>query len=116
MTRERRKGERMKLHSLVEAAGIDTSSAQFFERARIEDVSDAGCRFSLQHSVQSGTFIALKPLGEHGESLPDEHWRLFVAMWVKGDGERFAAGVRSVLREELAGSPVPASRGTTRRH
>jgi hypothetical protein len=89
------------LHSPIEVAGIDSAGRQFNERVALEDVSDAGCHFSLGHAVQPGAIVALKPLEQHGKSQTDEHWRLFLVIWVKRKGEHCTVGVRSLLESEL---------------
>jgi hypothetical protein len=101
MTDQRRADERLALHSPIEVAGIDSAGRQFNERVPIEDVSDAGCRFSLGHESQPGGIVALKPLGQHDRSQTDEYWRLFLVIWVKRKGKRYTAGVRSLLEFEL---------------
>ena len=102
MTEQRRADERLALHSPIEVAGIDSAGRQFNERAALEGVSGACCRFSLGHEVQPGAIVALKPLERHGKSQTDEHWRSFLVIWVKRKGKRCTAGVRSVLECELA--------------
>lgn len=104
----RRENERLILHSPVKIAAIDDSGTQFCESARLEDVSDIGCRFSLRHRLQPGTVVALKPLGPAGEDSSTEPWRLFLVIWVRAASPRATAGVRCLLEHELRDSDAPA--------
>ena len=109
MTRERRVDERFRLHSPVEVAAVDACGEQFQEETRVEDISDAGCRFSLQHEVRPGAFVALRPLGEDGRRSAGEPWRLFVVMWMRQRGNGSDVGARGVRNRELMDlSPVQA--------
>jgi hypothetical protein len=114
MTDQRRADERLALHSPIEVAGIDSAGRQFNERVPLEDVSDAGCRFSLGHKVQPGAIVALKPLGQYNKSQTDEHWRLFLVSWVKRKGKRCTAGVRSLLECELLDTDSLAARAASK--
>jgi hypothetical protein len=115
MSRERRADERLKLHSPIEAAGLDTSGAQFHERTRLENVSNAGCHFSLRHAIQLGSVVAIRPLGPLGDGHPGEDWRLFVVIWVNRKGNCSAAGVRGIFDAELRDTCVPADRAAVKR-
>ena len=57
MIHERRAQSRFFLHSQVEITGVDESGLQFAERARVEDVSDLGCRFSIRGAVHEGSIL-----------------------------------------------------------
>jgi hypothetical protein len=102
MTDERRAGNRFLLHSWVEITGVDESGLQFAERSRLEDVGDSGCRFSMRGAVHQGSVLGVKPLGPEGENLMDEFPRLFVIIWVRSKGDRFAVGARSLREDELS--------------
>ena len=114
MTDQRRADERLALHSPIEIAGIDSAGRQFGERVPLEDVSEAGCRFSLEHEVQPGAIVALRPLDQHGEHHPGEYWRVFQVIWVRRKGKSCTVGVRSLLESELMDpyslAPYPASK------
>jgi hypothetical protein len=115
MIRERRADERLKLHSPIEAAGVDASGEQFHERARLENVSGAGCHFSLRHVIELGSVVAIRPLGPRSESDPGEDWRLFVVIWVGRKGKRSAAGVRGIFETELRDTCLPTDRAVVKR-
>jgi hypothetical protein len=66
MRDERRVDKRFLLHSWVEITGVDSSGLQFAERSRLEDVGDAGCRFSLRGAVHKGSVLGVEPLGPEG--------------------------------------------------
>jgi hypothetical protein len=83
MITDRRAHKRLFLHSQVEITGVDESEFQFAERARVKDVSDSGCRFSMRGAVHEGCILGVEPLGPEGEKLSDEFPRLFVVMWVE---------------------------------
>jgi hypothetical protein len=102
MTSERRADNRFLLHSPVEITGVDEAGLQFAERSRLEDVGDLGCRFSIRNAVQQGGILGVEPLGPDGESFQDEFPRLFVAIWVKGKGNRRTVGARSLREDELS--------------
>ena len=102
MTDERRSDNRLLLHSPVEITGVDDFGLQFAERSRLEDVSDLGCRFSMQNAVHQGGILGIEPLGPDGESLPDEHLRLFVIVWVNLIGDRLTVGARTLREDELS--------------
>lgn len=102
MINERRAYKRLFLHSQVEITGVDQSGLQFAEHAAVEDVSDLGCRFSIRGAVKGGSILGVKPLGPEGENLSDEFPRLFVVIWVKHKGTRWAVGARSLREEELS--------------
>ena len=85
---------------------MDESGLQFAERARVEDVSDLGCRFSMRGAVHEGSILGIEPLGPEGENLSDEFPRLFVVIWVKRKGNRLAVGARSLREEELSDACV----------
>jgi hypothetical protein len=101
MINERRAYKRFLLHSPVEITGVDESGLQFAERARVEDVSDLGCRFSMRGAVHRGSILGVKPLGPEGENLPDEFPRQFVIIWAKRKGDRLTVGARSLREDEL---------------
>ncbi|MGA7795058.1 MAG: hypothetical protein WCA19_18625 [Candidatus Acidiferrales bacterium] len=102
MIDDRRAYKRLFLHSQVEISGVDESGLQFAERARVEDVSDLGCRFSMRGAVHEGSILGVEPLGPEGENLSDEFPRLFVVIWVKRKENRLAVGARSLREEELS--------------
>ena len=102
MREERRADKRFLLHSWVEITGIDESGLQFMERCRLEDIGDAGCRFSLRAAVHRGSVLGVKPLGPEGENLVDEFPRLFVIIWVKRKGSGTTVGARSLREDELS--------------
>jgi hypothetical protein len=106
MINERRAYKRLFLHSQVEITGVDESGLQFSERARVEDVSDLGCRLSIRGAVHKGSILGVEPLGPEGENLSDEFPRLFVVIWVKRRGKRLAVGARSLREDELSDSGV----------
>lgn len=108
MTTERRADKRFLLHSWVEINAIDSSGLQFAERARLEDIGDSGCRFSLRGTVHPGGVLGIKPLGPDGENLLDEFTRLFVIIWVKRKGNRLTVGARSLREDELSDGGVHA--------
>lgn len=100
MINDRRAYKRLFLHSQVEITGVDESGLQFAEQARVEDVSELGCRFSIRGAVHEGSILGVEPLGSEGEKLSDEFPRLFVVVWVKRKGDRLAVGARSLRQEE----------------
>ncbi len=102
MREERRADKRFLLHSWVEITGIDESGLQFVERCRLENLGDAGCRFSLRAAVHRGSFLGVKPLGPEGENLGDEFPRLFVIIWTKRKVNRTTVGARSLREDELS--------------
>jgi hypothetical protein len=102
MTDERRAGKRFLLHSCVETTGIDESGLQFAERSRLEDVGDSGCRFSMSGAVHQGSVMGVNPPGPEGENLTDEFPRLFLIIWVRRKGDRFAVGARSLREDDLS--------------
>jgi hypothetical protein len=102
MTNERRADKRFLLHSWVEITGVDEWGLQFAERSRLEDVGDSGCRFSMRGAVHQGSVLGVKPLGPEGENLLDEFPRLFVIIWAKRKGDRFAVGARSLREDEIS--------------
>jgi hypothetical protein len=106
MTIERRAYKRFLLHSPVEITGVDESGLQFAERARVEDVSDLGCRFSIRGAVHQGSVLGVTPLGPEAENLLDEFPRLFVIIWAKRKGDRLTVGVRSLREDELSDGGV----------
>ena len=92
---ERRRAERRILvHVPVEVTEVDGEGRSFTERTFIEDVSDFGCRFSTRGLVQQGDTVAVKLLGPHGNSLPDEEPRLFEIMWVARKERGTTVGAR----------------------
>lgn len=91
---ERRADKRLLLHSPLQITGIDDTGFQFVEQTRLEDVGNAGCRFSMRNEVRCGTILGLELLGPDGEGLPEEHRRFFVALWVKREGDRRIVGAR----------------------
>jgi len=109
MINDRRAYKRLFLHSQVEITGVDESGLQFAERARVEDVSDLGCRFSMRGAVHEGSILGVEPLGPDGENLSDEFPRLFVVIWVKRNENRLVAGARSLREEELSDSSFDAN-------
>jgi len=106
MTVERRAYKRFLLHSPVEITGVDESGLQFAERARVEDVSDLGCRFSIRGAVHQGSVLGVMPMGPEGENLLDEFPRLFVIIWAKRKGDRLTVGARSLREDELSDGGV----------
>jgi hypothetical protein len=106
MTVERRAYKRFLLHTQVEITGVDESGLQFAERARVENVSDLGCRFSIRGAVHQGSVLGVMPLGSKGEKLLDEFPRLFVIMWAKRKGDRLTVGARSLREDELSDGGV----------
>ena len=108
MTEERREDNRFLLHSQVRISGIDESGLQFVERARVEDVSDLGCRFSIRGAVHQGSVVGVEPLGSEGENLLDEFPRLFVIIWVKRKRHRLTIGARAMREDELSDGCFPA--------
>jgi hypothetical protein len=80
VSEERRAGKRFLLHSLVEISGVDAAGLQFVENSRLEDVGDAGCRFSLRHVVLQGCVLGVEPLGPEGENFADEFPRMFLVV------------------------------------
>jgi hypothetical protein len=109
MINERRAHSRFFLHSQVEITGVDESGLQFAERARVEDVSDLGCRFSIRGAVHEGSILGVEPLGPEGDNLSDEFPRLFVVIWVKRKGNRLAVGARSLREDELSDADFHAN-------
>jgi hypothetical protein len=101
---ERRTDARLALHAQVEVSGIADSGQQFGERARLEDVSALGCRFTIENEVQTRSLLGVEPLGENGEKLSDEFPHLFVVLWVKPNGKRLTVGARSLTEKELTDS------------
>lgn len=114
MINERRAYKRLFLHSQVEITGVDESGLQFAERARVEDVSDLGCRLSIRGAVHEGSILGVEPLGPEGENRSDEFPRLFVVIWVKRKGNRLAVGARSLREEELSDSGFHANFSATK--
>ena len=108
MTVERRAYKRFLLHSQVEITGVDKLGLQFAERARVEDVSDFGCRFSIRGAVHQGSVLGVMPLGPEGENLLDEFPRLFVIIWAKRKGDRLTVGARSLREDELSDASIQA--------
>ena len=109
MINERRAHSRFFLHSQVEITGVDESGLQFTERARVEDVSDLGCRFSIRGAVHEGSILGVEPLGPEGENLSDEFPRLFVVIWVKRKGNCLMVGARSLREDELSDAGIHAN-------
>ena len=101
VTGERRADRRFLLHTPVQITGVDGKGMQFAERARVEDISDLGCRFEMHAAVHRGSILAVKPLGFNGEDLADEFARLFLVIWVKRTGDQLTVGARSLREEEL---------------
>ena len=112
MINDRRTDHRLLLHSQVEITGVDDAGLQFVESSRLEDVSDLGCRFSIQNAVHRGSILGIEPLGPDGESSRDEYSRLFVVIWVKRESDRLMVGARSLLEDELSGVDI-ATNGST---
>jgi hypothetical protein len=106
MSVERRAYNRFLLHSQVEITGVDESGLQFAERARVENVSDLGCRFSIRGAVHQGSVLGVMPLGPEGENLLDEFPRLFIIIWAKRKGNRLTVGARSLREGELSDGGV----------
>jgi hypothetical protein len=109
MINDRRAYNRLFLHSQVEIAGVDESGLQFAERARVEDVSDLGCRFSIRGAVHEGSILGVEALGPEAENLSDEFPRLFVVIWVKRKGNRLMVGARSLREDELSDAGIHAN-------
>jgi len=101
---ERRSDARLVLHAQVDISGIADSGQQFGERARLEDVSALGCRFTIENEVQTRSVLGVEPLGESGEKISDEFPHLFVVLWVKPNDNRLTVGVRSLTEKELTDS------------
>jgi hypothetical protein len=84
-------------HSPVRITGVDKSGLRFAEQGRVEEVSDAGCRFSTRDAVHQGSVLAVEPLGPKCENLLDEFPGMFAVIWFKCDGNRLklvAQGLR----------------------
>jgi len=109
MINERRASKRLFLQSQVEITGVDESGLQFTERARVEDVNDLGCRFTIRGAAHEGSILGVEPLGPEGENLSNEFPRLFVDIWVKRKGDRLAVGARSLREDELSDSGLHAN-------
>jgi hypothetical protein len=109
MINERRAYRRFFLNSQVEIIGVDKSGLQFAERARVEDVSDLGCRFTIRGAVHEGSILGVEALGPEAENLSDEFPRLFVVIWVKRKGNRLMVGARSLREDELSDAGIHAN-------
>jgi hypothetical protein len=114
MINDRRAYKRLFLHSQVEITGVDESDLQFAEFARVENVSDMGCRFSIPGPVHEGRILGVEPLGSEGENLLDEFPRLFVVIWVKRNENRLVVGARSLREEELSDSSFHSNYSASR--
>jgi hypothetical protein len=107
MTDEHRADKRFLLHVPVEITGVDNAGRNFAESARIENVSELGCCFSIQNAVRAGGVLGIEPLGPDGEHLPDEHPRPFAIIWLNRKGDRWTIGVKSIREDGLDNSGFP---------
>ena len=108
---ERRVERRVLVHVPVEVTEIDGEGHAITDRTFIEDVSDFGCRFSTRGPVKQGDTIAVKIIGNYGNSLPDEEPRLYEIMWVAPKDRGSTVGARVLQGEKLANAKFPPVNG-----
>lgn len=111
VTERRREERHILVHVPVEVTEIGGDGRHITERTYIEDVSDFGCRFSARGPVQQGDTVALKLLGPHGNSLPDEEPRFYEIMWVARKAYGSTVGARLRQGEKPANFKFPPGNG-----
>jgi hypothetical protein len=104
---EHRAEKRVLVNVPVEVTEIDGEGQPVTERTVIEDVSDFGCRFSTRGPVKQGDTVAVKLLGNNGNTLPDEGPRLYEIMWVAPKQNGSTVGARVLQGEKLASTKFP---------
>ena len=104
---EHRAEKRVLVNVPVEVTEIDDEGQPVTERTVIEDVSDFGCRFSTRGPVKQGDTVAVKLLGNNGNTLPDEGPRLYEIMWVARKQNGSTVGARVLQGEKLASTKFP---------
>jgi len=104
---EHRAERRILVYVPVEVTEIDSEGRPVTERTFIEDVSDFGCRFSTRGPVKQGDTVAVKLLGNNGNTLPDEGPRLYEIMWVARKQNGSTVGARVLQGEKLASTKFP---------
>ena len=95
----RRRDKRLLINAQVEITGVDHAGNPFTERTKVEDFSDVGCRFWTRNLLRRGGTVAIKPLGQDGEGMPQELTKLFEIMWAVRRTTGWTVGVRALQSE-----------------
>ncbi len=96
---KRRMDKRLLINAQVEITGIDSAGNPFTEQTKVEDFSDVGCRFWTRNLLRRGGTVAIKPLGQDGEGLPQELTKLFEIMWAVRRTMGWTVGARAFQSE-----------------
>jgi hypothetical protein len=99
--RERRTDVRILVNVPVEITTINHKGSQIAERTFIEDVSDFGCRFSIQGAVRKGDTVAVRLLSQDGRNLLDEPAKVFEVMWIARGTSIVVVGARILGGEKF---------------
>jgi hypothetical protein len=92
---DRRSSPRMTRAQAVQVRGLDASGRYFSERTTTQDVSEGGCRLTLQAAVTIGAIlrITIPVPGDGSASGPAAQ---FEVVWTRQQGQRCEVGARLV--------------------
>ena len=80
--RERRADVRLTVNVPVEITTIYHKGPTITERTYVEDVSDFGCRFTMQGAIRKGDTVSIRLLSEDGQTLLEGPAKTFEVMWI----------------------------------
>lgn len=90
---DRRGSRRVARAQAVQVRGFDATGRYFSERASTQDVSEGGCRLTLNTAVTIGTILRLTILAPGGASGSGPAAQ-FEVVWTRQQGSRCEVGAR----------------------
>ncbi len=113
---DRRTGKRVNLKFPIEVSGFNHSGLLFAENTETNDVSEAGCRFSLEESIDRGDVVAIKLLKRDRKDRVAARAELFQIVWRAREGEIWSVGALKLRNDkfwEVSFPPKPPYASST---
>jgi hypothetical protein len=101
VTRDRRKGKRVNLRFPIEVSGFNPQGVLFAENTETTDISESGCRFTLEESVVRGDVVAIKLRNRQGEDHDAARAELFQIIWRAQDGDLWLVGALKLRNDKF---------------
>ena len=89
---DRRSGKRVHLRFPIEVSGFTRAGSLFTERTQTSDISESGCRFTLNEPVKRDDVVAIKLLRHHDNPDVVSRAELFQIVWRERGGKSWFVG------------------------
>lgn len=109
VSQDRRRERRIPLAFAIEVSGFDQSGRFFAARTVTADISESGCRFALNVSLERGAVVAIKLVNQESSSAFPDRPLLFQVARVLQEKEGWTVGAMKLQPESLWCVAFPAA-------